>query len=481
MKRTLLSLFFLFLGVAAFAQLPNGSAAPDFTATDLDGNTHHLADYLAAGKTVIIDISATWCGPCWNYHNTHYLDDVENAYGPQGSDEVVVLFVEGDGTTGLDDLYGNTAETRGDWVEGSAYPIINSAAIANLYEITYFPTVYRICPDGVVTEIGAASPASIRNGVNANCGAPLVGVANNVMADAVDQRFCQAESNIVKAKVRNLGNNNITSGTIELKENGTTVATKSFTGNLAQFSTTSQNFPAITINPDATYTAEIISINSNAPSNPDLTTHDVSIGLAQQANTSVQLYVNTDNYPGEASWMIKNSANVVVASGGPYQTGPGADGGGGPDANTTIIEDVTLDANDCYSLILEDGYGDGWGYGSTPHGIDVYSNGVMILSQDANFGSSLTVGSAVTTVQLGLDEQNQRVFSISPNPSTGIFNLHTTETASVEVFDLTGKKVLSAENVNDNGVINLSGLQKGMYFAKIKTASGSDVKKLMLQ
>ncbi len=480
MKKTLLLLVLLISGAGAFAQLANGSSAPDFTATDINGNTHHLADYLAAGKTVIIDISATWCSPCWNYHNTHYLDDICNAYGPEASNEIVVLFVEGDGTTSISDLYGTGTNTRGNWVSGSEYPIIDSASIANLYEITYFPTIYRICPSGIVTEIGAASAASIRNGVNTNCGA-VSGVANHVKADADSQRFCAAGDNIVKAKMRNLGNNTITSATIELKENGVTVATKDFTGNLAQFSTSSQSFPAITVNPDATYTAEITAVNTATPYNAELVTKDVPIALAQQANTSIEVHVNTDDYPGEISWEIRNSSNAVAASGGPYQAGPASDGAGGPDANTTIVENVTLDANECYSVILKDGYGDGWTYGSTPHGLEIYSEDNLVFSHDGSFGTSLNIPAGMNTTQLGVAHQDRNVFSISPNPSSGIFNLHTTEAASVNVFDLTGKKVFAAPVINDNGVINLSGLQKGMYFAKIKTASGEDVEKLMLQ
>ena len=43
----------------ATAQLPDGSIAPDFTTTDVNGNVHRLYDYLDDGYTVILDISAT--------------------------------------------------------------------------------------------------------------------------------------------------------------------------------------------------------------------------------------------------------------------------------------------------------------------------------------------------------------------------------------------------------------------------------------
>ena len=65
MKKLLYHTTFLaivFFAMNSNAQLPgkglsNGSIAPDFTFTDMNGNTQHLYSYLDAGKAVVIDIS----------------------------------------------------------------------------------------------------------------------------------------------------------------------------------------------------------------------------------------------------------------------------------------------------------------------------------------------------------------------------------------------------------------------------------------
>ena len=65
----------IMLSYGALAQLPNGSIASDFTATDIDGHVeHNLYSYLDSGYSVILEFSATWCPPCFDHHQSGTLD-----------------------------------------------------------------------------------------------------------------------------------------------------------------------------------------------------------------------------------------------------------------------------------------------------------------------------------------------------------------------------------------------------------------------
>ncbi len=140
---TLITLFALFMSQSVFAQVP------DFSVTDLDGVEHNLYEILDEGKVVVLDVSATWCPPCWSMHEEHYLKDIYDEYGPNGTDQVHVIFYEGDPNTGMADLEGTTATTEGNWLEGTEYPIVDENPLSldlDIWAPLGFPTVNVINP-----------------------------------------------------------------------------------------------------------------------------------------------------------------------------------------------------------------------------------------------------------------------------------------------------------------------------------------------
>ncbi len=481
MKKITLLLASLFVTLTASAQLPDGTIAPNFTATDLNGNVHTLSEYLTANKTVILYISATWCGPCWNYHSSGALNDLYSSYGPDGSDEVVILFVEGDNTTTIADLNGTGPKTLGDWVTGSKYPIIDSRAVAQQYAITYYPTVYRICSDGIIKNIGALSPTSLRASINSGCDISLEGVQNNAFALPTENGICSTNS-ILNARVKNLGENVITSATIDLKEDGVVVRTANYTGNINRFQTKDVPFESFNFNETSTYTTTINNINGATPFNPAEVVAEAEMVLAKLVPSEVTIKVYTDAFPKEISWNIRNSANVIVANGGPYLGLPGSVTPGGVDGNTTKVHDVTLAADDCYSIELKDLYGDGWSAGNTQHGLEVFNGDTSILLIDGEFnGKSLKKSNAITTTNyLGVADSNITKINLYPNPTTGIVQINTLETVKITVVDMLGKVVYENASVDAQTLINLSSFQKGIYVAKIIGENTTQTEKIIL-
>ncbi|MFT4533398.1 MAG: PKD repeat protein [Saprospiraceae bacterium] len=154
------------------AQIANGSTPPDWTATDLDGNVWDLSDMVNDGKHVIIDFAAAWCGLCWSYHQTDVIENLDNLYGPNGSDQVRVFFIEADLSTNTECLYGQAncnVSTFGNWVEGHDYPFIsigpgNANSMYEDYAVNYYPMTYAInAYNNTIYETGAPTGVNTWN------------------------------------------------------------------------------------------------------------------------------------------------------------------------------------------------------------------------------------------------------------------------------------------------------------------------------
>lgn len=216
---------FLLLTVATKAQLPNGSIAKDFTLTDINGKSYTLYSFLNTGKTVVIDMSATWCGPCWNYHKSGALEKIWAEHGPKGqpgvnattTDDMMVFFIEADKKTTLAELKGS-GSSQGDWVTGTPYPIFNpegticTQIVSTDYKLSYYPTCYLICPDKKITLVDQWTAAKLftqkgkcakTTGIDEQADASSVNVYPNPVASEATISYTVSEMSAVSISVVN--------------------------------------------------------------------------------------------------------------------------------------------------------------------------------------------------------------------------------------------------------------------------------------
>lgn len=468
MKRQLLSILGIAAGLSVSAQLADGSTAPDFTSTDLDGNTHSLyADYLDQGKVVILDISATWCGPCWSYHNSHAMKDVSDAFGIGGANMIFPLFDEGDASTTVADLNGTGGNTTGDWVTGTPYPIFDDADIANAYQIAYYPTVYGICPDRTLYEIGGQtsqyqdkSASGLVLFAKNQCGISLPS-DNAAMQDA-EGKICEGAMTS-KATIVNHGDADLTSATLTLSFGGNVVETINWTGTLSTMGTEEVAFSEISSPSAGTYTVEVTMPNGNTDmyTGADVVTFETE-SVSSTPSNFVKVEVKTDNYGSETTWSLTDASGNVVASGGPYTDGTSA----------VVYSEFHELTPGCYNFVINDAYGDGVDAG---YGVGYYKifdeNGTVFVS-GASFTTQEKKTFALEAGQLNLSVADDAVaFNMYPNPVQDelIINGNVNGLVNVAVYNQIGALVMEATNVSVEGgyKLDMSELVAGNYFVNI--------------
>ncbi len=417
------------------AQLAPGSIAPDFTGTDINGNTWTLYELLDQGKSVVLDISATWCAPCWDYHNTQALENLYEQYGPDGTDEFMVLFIEGDPTTGMEDLQGATEETQGNWIAGTAYPIIDDASIADLYEITYFPTIYHICPSRIVTEVETITTEEHYQ-KKGDCPQPFG--ANNgslLFYSGFKGAFCQEKTFTPAAKFQNLGTDTIKSATIVLTVNGVATDTLEWIGSLTKFQISDVSFAEFSVNADTDISISIASVNGTADEDTSNDSVTASIERAVIADNSVlDLVMNTDQYAYETYWELVDGVGNAVYTGGnqglfssPPQIHPDS-----YIANGQYSFELPLPKDGCYEFRVYDLYGDGMCCQFGQGGYQITNDSGTVLAAGGQFedqishlfeisGAEEVLDNAQIVVYTG--ERGEFCHSVSYAPSVAFQNI----------------------------------------------------------
>ena len=293
------------------------------------------------------------------------------------------------------------------------------------------------------------------------------------MSSAANDAICADETNL-DVTFRNYGNQNLTSLDINYSINGGSTLTYPWTGNLAPGGTGNVTIPNVAFSPQVNNTVSVSTANPNGSTDQNTTNDNASTSFLHFSSQgqvpggfvsgNITIDVTTDQYGNETSWELVADNGTVIAS---------AAGGSLSSSATQPTVTVPVNANECYSFVIYDSYGDGicctYGNGSytvkDAAGVTIASGGSFTTEEGTNFQ---TDGTATD-----INETTSNL-SIYPNPVkekltvNGIYN-------SIEIYDIYGKLVLKTNTQED---ISVSTLANGTYFVNINNNNKITVKKI---
>lgn len=98
-----------------------------------------------------------------------------------------------------------------------------------------------------------------------------------------------------------------------------------------------------------------------------------------------------------------------------------------------------------------------------------------------NVGKNISLFDTSTCTGLGNSDFNKSNFLIYPNPSNGIYNIHSVSNLPIDVFvfNLLGEKIYQSTSKTGILTLDLSESAKGIYFVKVKSNEGNLVTKII--
>lgn len=463
------------------AQLQPGDWATPFNLTDINGTDHRLYDHLSEGKAVVMIISAAWCAPCWSLHTSGVMEEVYETYGPNGSDEIMVFFIEGDPGTSYEQLTGQEGPSQGNWVDGTVYPMIDveSFQLPAAYGLQAFPTVVMICPDmqvKVPQMWSGVSNWSVDYVVNQalSCDAePLLEQDAAIHTFDVGNSSCYSGS--VGANLYNTGSTPLTEATIELRRDGEVLDTYNWAGELATGAEAPILFENVSLETGLNELSLAIAGGDDDPSNNEVA---VPFIKAPEVSLNLDLYIQSDSDAEDHNtrWAIVDENGSVAAEGSL--------------ANSTYEElSLSLEAEGCYEIKVYDDEGDGINEGGFILMVDEFGTPVIDLSTFQ--GTEVSVKFlALANISSTSDNKAVDDWSVFPNPATDAVQVQYTLKASgavqVACLSTTGQVLRTKSFTNmpsgeHQTELGLNGLPSGLYQVRITTQDGTSVKRIVKQ
>ncbi|HTV39381.1 MAG TPA: redoxin domain-containing protein [Candidatus Sulfotelmatobacter sp.] len=151
MKKLSVSMTIMALAASAFA-VEVGKPAPDFTATDIEGNTVHLSDY--KGKIVVIESYNSDCPFCHNQYATGAMQALQKELAAKGVVWLLVNSVNPHNPSHRTDTQARQ-EMAQEKMDVTAWVDDSSGAVGHLYDMKTTPDMYVIDQKGTLVYEGA--------------------------------------------------------------------------------------------------------------------------------------------------------------------------------------------------------------------------------------------------------------------------------------------------------------------------------------
>jgi uncharacterized repeat protein (TIGR01451 family) len=400
-KLYVLALLAVLFSPQTFAQLPSGSLCPSINTTDIYGNPVDLFSMLNNGEEVILIFGAYWSGPVGDYIATEAVQNYYYWYGPFGTGQVNAIYIEADPLATLEDI------NNSGFPNSINFPIVDDPGnLLEDFEISYFPTVYRVCTSGILQLIDQLTFSQLENTALNNC-TLLSSMINPSLSNLTIGYDCNEAT--LSVQLTNFGIQPLEACIIEVTSVNGINQTIDWTGYLNQGDTEFVVLGAL----DATQ-SDIITVMIASDDEQMEAPISVTLMPAGNATSHIRIDVLTDDWPEEITWSIYNSSMELIVQNDPYTQ-----------QQFQYIHDINLSALDCYTFTIEDSFGDGLAW---PGGVLGHIN-IMSVEED---GDEVPLYTYNGDYQFSLESGSFQVLQLVPVSISGKVYLDANENAYPE-------------------------------------------------